>query len=467
MQVSERSAPRGLDSMPPQTVPVRVFAFLMLALVAGFGVWYFESQVDPAITDARADWIVVSAAVEGLDPWSDLPTLASALGTEYIALSVAELGQFERVHPRTPAALLLLTPILLVASTAAYSAMLIAGMTAFLMTALILGPRFNWFSPTQVIPYAIVSMTTAAFLQNFQYGAQSTLILLLVGVALQSNRRVDSIGGGLALGAAICLKMFPALLLIPLLWYRKYRAAMTAVVVFVVLNAVALWLFELDLREASIALGSSSAPWVGFSGNGSLAVPLVSLGVDVSLAGYLAVAVAFVASAVVVVASRSWEVAFSTVLVIALLGSPLAWAHYGVVGLLVAGYLLSSVSGPGGSGRRIQYLVGLWFALQLFMFPTESIVGTPTWTSLGSQSLAANLVLLAACLLHLRHDRSIQETDDDKFLWRRFRIRNGRTTSWSKLSTVGANSSKCVRRGPFRKLFWRWSIRLHELGDDG
>lgn len=392
--------------MPTQTSPVTAIAFFILVMVAGFVVWSFEADVDPAITDARADWIVVSAAFEGLDPWGHLPTLASALGTEYLPVGVAELGDFERVHPRTPAALLLLSPLILVGANAAYVTMLIAGTMLFLVTALILGPRFNWFSPTLVILYAIVSMTTAAFLQSFQYGSQSTLILLLIGVAWQSNRREDSVGGGLALGVAICLKVFPALLLIPLLGYRKYRAATTAVVVFAALNGVSLWLFELDPRDAIIALGSAS-PWVGFSGNGSLAMPLVSLGVDATVAGYLAVAVAVVASVVVMVASRSWEVAFSTVLVIALLGSPLAWGHYGVVGLLVAGYLLSSVSGPRPSRRRIRHLVVLWFALQVLMVPIDSIIGTATWTSLGSLSLAANLALLAACLLHLRDDRGM------------------------------------------------------------
>lgn len=404
MRMNLRSDSPKSQSKPHRALLLTAFAAFVLLVLAGFVVWTFADNVNPALTDARADWIVVSAAYEGMDPWSDLPTLGSDLGTEYLPVGAEELGDFERVHPRTPAALLLLSPLILVGADTSYVAALIAGTLFFLATALIVRTRFNWFSPTLLALYAIVCMTTAAFLQSSEFGAQSTLILLLIGVAWQSNRGKDSVSGGLALGVAICLKIFPGLLLIPLLGYRRYRAAFTAVFVFVGLNAFSLEYFGLDPLDALTAIRSASESWVGFSGNGSLAMPLVSLGMDPTVAGYLAATVAVVVSVVVVMASRSWGEAVSTVLVIALLGSPLVWVHYGVVGFLVAGFLISEAPGL-SSGKRVRFWVGLWFSLQILMIPINSIIRSGTWTSLGSISLAANLALLAACLIRLRENR--------------------------------------------------------------
>lgn len=391
------------EAKPRRALLPVAFAVFVLLGVAGFVVWTFSEKVNPALTDARADWIVVHAAHEGMDPWSDLPTLGSALGTEYLPVGADELGEFERVHPRTPAALLLLSPLILIGADTSYVAALIAGTLLLFATALIVRTRFNWFPPTLIVLYVIVWMTTAAFLQSSEFGTQSTLILLLVAVAWRSNRDKDSVGGGLALGVAMCLKIFPGLLLIPLLGYRKYRSAFTSVLVFVGLNAFSVQLFGLDPFDALTAVRSPSEAWVGFSGNGSLAMPLVSLGMDPNMAGYITVAVAVVASIIVVMVSRSWDEAVSSVLVIALLCSPLSWVHYGVVGFIVSGYLISQARGL-HSGHRVRYLVGMWFSLQILMIPINSAVATATWTSLGSISLAANLALLAACLIRLREN---------------------------------------------------------------
>ena len=96
--------------------PWTVAAFLMLA---GFTFLWRAATVDKTdipvvvIADSTADWLVTTAAAEGDDPYSDLRGLAELYGVDYQIARTDLLGPPPYVHPRTPGALLLQTPMLL------------------------------------------------------------------------------------------------------------------------------------------------------------------------------------------------------------------------------------------------------------------------------------------------------------------------------------------------------------------
>ena len=373
---------------------------IAFVVVLGFAGVVIFMNVDPALTDARADWLAVSAALDDLDPWQDLRELAPIYNTEFGSIGASELGEFDRVHPRTPGALLLLMPLALVSAEQAYSAMLIVIIASAALTALVVTPTFGWgaFSTTTLISVGLLGST--AFLATLEFGTHSLLILLTVATTWALVRNGDSTAAGISLGIAIALRLFPGLLLIPLLARRQWRALLASLLTFVALNTLGLAAYGLSLADVVDGLTAAGGEWMAFGGNGSLAMPLARLGLDPSVAGASVVAVG-VAAAFAISSRGRTEGIWSVVIVLALLASPLSWEHYDVLGFLVLG-LVWSVYGAQRVPRVVGLLLALWLLFQLVGGSVDNYLGTATFSLSGSLSLAGRLVLLAAALLAWR-----------------------------------------------------------------
>lgn len=373
--------------------------FVGVVVYAGFAVGL---AIDPDLTDARADWITTTAALKGADPWTDVPTLAGEFNTTYLPVASSELGDFERVHPRTPGALLLMLPLSLFPAGSAQIVMVVVASIAGLFAAFVLS---RWFDRSVRTAFWVVStllVGSAAYLSTLEFGTQSTLLLLMIVLTWHLTRSRDSVWAGIPLGIAMALRIFPGLLLIPLWVFGKRKASGSSVATFLVLNVVGLVVLDLNLSNGLTALQTASRGWGAFTGNGSLVMPLARLGIDIQVAATAVVALAIAATLYVSVNNRVYFSVLSFAVVVALLGSPLSWAHYDVLAFPVVAYLVISVLESDKRDSVLSVLLGLWLVLQLIAAGPASALRTDAFNWSGSLAIAGRLVLMAAVLRLLR-----------------------------------------------------------------
>lgn len=292
-------------------------------------------KLSGASSDLTLDWLVVRAVVNGQSPYQPIEDLAEQYEIVLGDIGVPELGNAVRVHPRTPGALLLLLPLLLVSPNTLHMLSLIlntAAAVAFLLSiAAATSIRADWLllaAPLLILSHPAISA--------FEFGSQSFVVAALVTIAVGLMRRTDSIPGGVSLGLAITLKLWPALLVVLLLGRGHRRSAAAAVATSGALAALASVVFRLSPRQVWDGMTTASSTWIGFSGNGSLAGRFVLMGMPVRVATALSV--------LLLVAILPWiwdrrvnlDVALWGTIAVAVLASPLSWDHYDVVLIPIA-----------------------------------------------------------------------------------------------------------------------------------
>ena len=257
---------------------------------------------------------------------------------------------------------------------------------------------YGWTARSKVTLFALPLVASAAYLSASKFGTQSTVVLLSVGIAWLLFRRSDSVVGGAVLGVAITIKLFPALLLIPLWYWNRRRAAAAAALGFLLLNVGGLLVYGLNPIEGVGALRTAASTWIGFSGNGSLAMVIARVGLPVEWVGPL-VTLAGLVGAVAISVKRRGESSFAVVTMIALLASPLSWEHYDVLAFVVLGFVLSTRWRLLAHSRAVLWLAITWIALQMTSNSLDSVYGTTEFTFSGISALVGRLALLAATLL--------------------------------------------------------------------
>ena len=369
-----------------------LFAWVLLVLVLAFGAWTHIRSVNAALTDARADWIVVSAAIEGMDPWADLRDLGARLGTQYLPVGDVELGEFFRAHPRTPGALLLLTPLSAFGPDAAYPLMVVLTSVAAALASLFALTKHRSMPLGAMSVVAIALAGSGAYLSALEFGTQSVFILLLISATWLLTRDGDSIGGGIALGVAATLKLFPLLFIIPLLAYKRLRAVVAAGLTVVILNAAGVLVLDLDPGRV-FGLLDAADEWLVASFNGSLAMPLAAVGLNPALASLVVSAVAVIVALGSVRRGWSFDFTVAVLIVVSVLCAPLAWPHYDVLLFAVVAYIISRRGTP---NQIVWWMVGFFVGLQLLSPAINSVLGSPSFSTLGITSILGKLVLLGA-----------------------------------------------------------------------
>ncbi len=377
-----------------------LIAFAAVLTYAGFTML---SATDPALTDARADWITANAAAEGLNPWADLRELAGELGTEYLPVGFEELGEFKRVHPRTPGGLLLMWPLTLFGADSSYPVMIVLASLAGLATVGLLS-RMAGTTTRFVMLGATLAVGSAAYTATLEFGTQSTVLLLLVAATWHYTSNRDSSLGGVALGVAMTLRLFPGLLVIPLWAFGRKKAAASSIFTFLALNATGLVVFRLTLTNAIDALQTALQGWASFGGNGSLVMPLVRLGLETQVASNLVVGLGVVTALFISHNGKAYLESLALTLVIALMVSPLSWEHYDVLGLLVFTYLAIRWAESAHRDPILTLTLASWALLQMTASSIDGAVGRDLYLS-GSLALAGRGVLLAASLSVFNRDR--------------------------------------------------------------
>ena len=368
-----------------------IIAGAALAALLIWNVFYWFDQ-PTVLSDAIADWAQVRAVQEGVDPYTDVVELASRFGAQLADAGSRELGPGEWIHPRTPGALLLLFPIGYMDSSTAHDLYVIAGAIALWILAVHLVVRVSPIGRSTLILGTALMLASAPIVSAFEFGTVSLVVaglILVVWIDAESDRQWIS---GLCLGLALILKAWPAILLIPLLVHRRFRAAAWCVGLIALVESMAWGLFRIAPGEVVSALSSTSNRWIGYSGNGSLSGVLVRSGVNPLLATIPAAAIG--ASVVAVASTKHKALAYPLAIVVGLLVSPLSWEHYDVALLAIAAITFAYPSWPRvlTGGFLLVTLGGM--ALRRF--------ATDDFTPIGLRTLAGRLLMLGAVGLSLR-----------------------------------------------------------------
>jgi hypothetical protein len=246
-------------------------------------------------------------------------------------------------------------------------------------------------SEKEVVIGSLLVVASGYMYGALEFGAISAFVALLVFAYWQSLRHVGiEVGGGLALGLAISLKIFPAIFLVVAVVRRSRKAMAWALGSAFTLGVVGLLWFDGTSSSGFLeTLSLASQQWIPFVGNISLAGVLSSAG----LAPGPAAAVAL--SCGVLWVSLSWRKGdhldrAMTILTVAVLVTwPVVWGHYMFLGVAAAGYLWKS----GQTAAR--YLAATW--LVAWVVRPAVLLSIEVAPALSQVSaLAIQLLLVAA-----------------------------------------------------------------------
>lgn len=382
---------------------IRRVVWPILVGLAGSSLIYLTGWNPPDV-DIKFDWLSASGAL-GADAYANPYVLADEFGVEIEILVPATAEQITG-HPRTPGAILLALPLLLVPFKFlfAFSAAL-----SIISTCWLLNWSFDAAERRGAIWRCVLAgcvVASVPSLVNFRYAGMGALVAVLALVSWRLERQGAWIAAGMILGAAISLKVFPALLLFAFLAQRRPRAVVAAIATSAVLNLAGLLLPGVTWFGAISALGAAGKTWGDLAGNASpvrFVAPLVG---DPLIASVLVLGL----GGTLIAMNRSrWFVRDTPWpwLLLGLVALPISWTSYDLV---LIPLLVAAVRADGVSHLTGVFALGLWSAAGLVWLVDE---GNPIIS--GPLVLVARFALLAA-LVSYQPDRAFGLTWHPLFL---------------------------------------------------
>jgi hypothetical protein len=343
------------------------------------------------LSDARADWLAISAATQGLDPYGDVLDLASIFDVpmNVAAQSESELGPGTWVHPRAPGALILMAPGSVLSAEGYRLAILLASVVVLIWIFARLLPPLIGIPRRLLLLGAPLLIPSYPVFATLEFGAQSAVIAGLVIFAWVRSTQNRLGAAGLAIGIAAALKAWPLLLVFPLWLTGRRRAAAVALATTVSATAAGMLLFGLTPSKVIDAFGAATERWLLFSPNGSATGWAVRAGMPFGMAFFVGMGAAVLLTWVV--ARRDPSSAFPAAIILALLLSPLSWAHYDVVLFGVVAWLFTRSRWQ--RNVAVIWLVAAVTGMGLRFF------GTPAFTLVGLYTLAGRLLLATAVVI--------------------------------------------------------------------
>lgn len=296
---------------------------LMSALLASYVV--LDRGLGPVDrADSTADWLVVSALAESLDPYTDLRDLAQTFDAPYWE----DVGETDRVvkAPRTPGALIVLYPLSWLSAEQSRVVILVVGWVATVATFAVLW-KATALPPMTVLLGAAFALVSGPARWSSLFVTQSPIVMLCVAVALVGSLKRDSLRGGVAVAIAASLKAFPAVLVVLLAVRRRYRALAASVGLMALMNLAPLLLPNMSFSALVDAFRATTHAWIDITPG----LPgLISRGTAVSFPMVLVIAAVLVGMATTLVVTKKvgHAVGALALLSAALLAMPLSWPHY-------------------------------------------------------------------------------------------------------------------------------------------
>ena len=319
--------------------------------------------VDPTRADVTWEWVFVHAASGGSDLSTGIESLALQTGAVFDDGEPAVRDE-EDVAFRTPGALLVLLPLLLVPWQDAFFWMTIVGGLSLLALFAVVIPRSVNRRLNELILPTIAAILSAPVVESLNWGTSSAIAGLLFSLAWCN---LDRPASGTFLGVATNLKLYPGLGVIALFASRRARSALWALGVILVMNALGSLVFGWSPLDAAALMIAGSEDYVGLFGNLSLAGLISQAGGPTILAAVITL----VALAGTVAFSRRHSarqsVAFAVAL--ALVASPLSWLHYELIALPIALW----VYGRRSLWRWAAFISWTWILASTILFAAASV----------------------------------------------------------------------------------------------
>lgn len=353
--------------------------------------------------DVGLDYASARAITRGENPYA--PMRGLVVKEFGVSRAYADALIVPGANWHTPFTFLLVAPLTALPYRAAGLTWLALSAAAIVASVALIGKELGWPRGVGLVA-GVGALALPVVQKDLSLGhINGTMLLLLAGAWAMLRRERDT-AAGVLIGVAAAVKLYPALLVLPLLAARRWRAAAatasTSALLAVVSVAAARPRFLADLFEtgrtnfAYFDTAPTNVSWWGLANrwiapNGWTP----DLGV-----GWLGFAVGIAGVAVLLgVASRRRDLAdpsaFWGVLLVLVLAWPIAWDHYLVLAipwvvlaatgrrpalLLVAAVLAVGVppGTPGLTGPVNPAAAGL-----LYQLPTLALVGVAAFTAFG------------------------------------------------------------------------------------
>ena len=418
-----RTEPAGRRELPVRSAPSWLLLPGLIFLMASLACYYQYQRYFPA---GPLDLEVYRGGVE-----------AFRNGDEVYQLGY---GPLKLLFTYPPAALVLLYPLGLATQETTHMALVAVGFAATFLVAWCVTGMLRYRGAAGRIGMAAAATGVALWLEPVQtnagFGQINALLMALVVVDLALLRRTRF--AGIGIGAAVAIKLVPGIFVLYLLLSRRFRAAVTAVVSFLVLSilGVALvphsaefWLNRLFMDGDRVVGGNGPQ----FSANQSLRGFIARMFEETAdrqsttalvLWLVVAVAVGVLGLFLAVRAERRGEdaVAMALVALTALLVSPVSWTHHWVWITVFLMVLTDGVSRLRGTAQTILVAAPALVAAAFTLWPSRVRDDAPfqangivwlayrhgkTFQTIGEQLYVfAGLTMLVLAVLWLRRDRS-------------------------------------------------------------
>jgi hypothetical protein len=340
----------------------------------------------PERSDATGDWILINTIERGISPFQDIHQLGAILGVPYHSVIENET-LLPILHYRTPGALLLLTPLLVIPWQSAHVVYAVSGLVATLWLLLRAVPAACDRSVRQLLVPLLVISASVTWFEATLWGSSMAVVTAL---AMPLMTRPSSVRSAALSAIPASFKVFPGLALLPLL--ARKSTALTAgagCLTFLCLQVLGSILLGVSFEASIDLIASGAEAWLDFGANFSLGAISARL-VGHSWPVFVVVALAvLLAGAVAIKKPLSQAVAAS--LALGVLVNPVSWIAYDLLLIPVVMRLLVSRS------RLAQISALIWLLVQALALPI-GILGFTAWWPLG-MLVARLLVAMSAAFV--------------------------------------------------------------------
>jgi len=364
---------------------------LMIAVIVGAlaGVISAVADIDPRDADIKYDWLSANAAFAS-NAYRDVLDLGEEQGIDLVVHYPAG-AERPFPHPRTPGAIFLSLPLLLLDFGQTFALSVVITIT---LGVLLVGILTRSMPASRRVAVFALFAASAPFVTTVRFAGQSMIVALSVVLSWVMFKRERDVAAGLLLAVAGVLKVFPLILVIPMLLQRRFKAAGIAAFATGIFTWLGLLLPGVGLADAFDALARGSEVWFPLLSNGSLAAMMARPGVGQWTAQL--VALMFGTGVLVLAVRKRREQALADPtpwLVVALMVLPLSWISYDVVLVVaLAGGLWSTVR----TARLSTLLIwGIWIGMTAALL-MGSQLGPDSLVDMGPATAVARIAVLIA-----------------------------------------------------------------------
>ncbi len=285
--------------------------------------------------DFALEYVSAKAVLEGRDPYVPMRTLIKE------EFPVDDAYVRERIVPgrnwHPPFKFIIVVPLAGLPFEAAGVIWLLASAACVVGAGALVGRRLGW-SRWQAASLGAAFIAAPVTQKDLSFGQVNGQLLLLLVLAWLWAERDKQVWAGAALGAAIAIKVFPALLLLPMLFMARRRLIAVAVSVAAALSGLgvifagAAHIVELllDAGKGGFAYWNASPPNVSLWGaiNRWTTPNSWTPNLDMTWLGTIAGVIAIAGVLALAVRFKQEPGAYWTWLIVVLLAWPIVWDHY-------------------------------------------------------------------------------------------------------------------------------------------